>query len=299
MSDYFHFEQFNVEQKLAALTEVAKHGEEGVLLLNQSLEDDNLRVRAHAYRQLKDLGITSAALERGIPLRVADCLCTVYQSVIFQDPVDGWWFITDGITQKRCKECAIDAWEFIEENGLREYKCGNCPYHTGKDSAGSAFEYVSDLEVEAQQYSYTPRLIAYHVERPTAEVDAEKVYLEAFSKLPCPITSIYPREKPTGFDLRAWVEANGVIFENDSREWNSFNHIHLFEAERRKWGYFDREYTFSVLTNLQYQGHFNLVREIWQQLGYQSLAFVRKFVVDRPCYLRSHRYCQTNLRGRQ
>ncbi len=55
------FEQSELEPRIAALTEAAKYGEEGVLLLRRGLEDDDLGVRLHAYEQLKTLGETSIA----------------------------------------------------------------------------------------------------------------------------------------------------------------------------------------------------------------------------------------------
>lgn len=257
------FQQSELTQKLAALEAAATYGAEAIPLLRQGLESADLTVRSTAYSQLRKLGVSSPDLECGIPLRVGDRIYAVYESSVSYG--DDWYYIHAEIED--------------DEELLEEYPF----YHPSQDSNGHTFEYVSDAPEDNQRdpydEGYEPILVAYCLDSATAEAKTKIVFEEKFGNLGCEIheidTYIEPDEDdPFGaLDLRAWVEANQVVVDPELPE---------------EWGDADLEYVTQVLMSLQHRKQFSLLRELWQQKGYDPLAFVHEYVIDRPCYLRLH-----------
>jgi hypothetical protein len=244
------FETDNVLQKLAALVEAARH-QDGLSILHRGLEDENILVRAEAYLQLKALetpsGRPSAIIERGIPLRVGDRLYGVYRSSVTYG--DDWYYI----------DTNLDEWYY------RDYPF----YQSRKDAAGNKFDYIYDGNDDVDCYE-DPRLISYFFDRTTAHTKTEAVYVETVAQLNCVIYEIYAENEVEQLDLKAWVQTNQIIVENVLEDW-----------EDSDWTYQAR-----VLVSLQKQKRYDLLREIWEPLGYDPLAFVYEYVIDRPCYLR-------------
>lgn len=247
------FEQGDVTQKLATLVQAAQH-KDGLSLLERGLEDENLLVRAEAYMQLKAIAPTLPTpppiLQRGIPLKAGDRIYAVYRSSVSYG--DDLYYIAD----------CLSTW-YHEDYPF---------YHTSTDVAGDSFEYVSDApknnQLEGEDTYHQPRLIAYFTNRKAAETKAEAVYVDKFGQLGCEIWSV--DRKHRSFDLKAWVGANEIVIEDVLEDWGDSD-----------WAYQAR-----VLTSLHNQKRFELLREIWQQLGFKPLAFIHKYIIDRPCYLR-------------
>ncbi|MBW4694057.1 MAG: hypothetical protein KME27_20110 [Lyngbya sp. HA4199-MV5] len=247
------FEQGNVIQKLVTLVQAAQY-EDGLSLLYQALEHENLLVRAEAYTQLKAIAFASSVpssfvaspiLNRGIPLRVGDRIYAVYQSSVSYG--DDWYYIHANIAE----------W-YHEDYPL---------YHTSQDTTGSRFEYMFDTPHNNYE---EPSLIAYFFDQTAADARAETAYLKKFEQFNCNICDVSPDGEPEEFDLNIWVESNAVIVEDVLKDW-----------EDSDWTYQAR-----VLTSLHNQKRYDLLREIWQPLGYHPLAFVHEYVIDHPCYLR-------------
>jgi hypothetical protein len=246
------FEKDDLQQKLAALVEAARH-KDGLSILHRGLEHENLLVRAEAYLQLKALETTSGQpspiIERGIPLRVGDRLYGVYRSAITYG--DDWYYIY----------ADLDDLEFYYE----DYPF----YQSRKDAAGNKFEYIYDSSQDSYEY---PSLVGYFLDETTARAKAEAVYLEAFARLNCSIYEISVDIEAEQLDLKAWVEENQIVVEKVPIDW---------QEEDLDW-----RYQIDVLTSLFNRKRYDLLREIWEPLGYDRLAFVYEHAIDRPCYLR-------------
>jgi hypothetical protein len=260
------------EQKLAALQDAVQYGMDALSLLQRGLEDADLRVRSQAYQSLQAIGFCSPEMERGIPLRVGDQIYSVYESSISYG--DDWYYISS----------AVGEW-YHEDFPL---------YKSGEDSSGIEFDYISDLPQDHQMHpsdAYeNPSLVAHFIEQAAAQSKAQIVFQEKIGKLDCQIEMIeraYSSSEPeedeiedwearrnayrAAFNLRTWVETNGAVIDREVVE---------------DWRDPEFEYEISVLRSLESQKRFDLMREIWQPLGYSALAFVHEYVIDRPCYLR-------------
>jgi hypothetical protein len=99
---------------------------------------------------------------------------------------------------------------------------------------------------------------------------AEIVFRAKFSDLGCEIHEI-DLNSSDEFDLKDWVETHQILVTTK------------FEQE---WGDSDWAYQCDVMTSLQAQKQFDLLYELWQQQGYEPLAFVHEYVIDRLCYMR-------------
>ncbi|MBL1178698.1 hypothetical protein [Pantanalinema sp. GBBB05] len=247
------FEQGDVTQKLATLVQAAQH-KDGLSLLYRGLEDENLLVRAEAYMQLKAIApifpTLPPILQRGIPLKAGDRIYAVYRSSVSYG--DDWYYIDAEIS-----EWYHEVYPFYKEH-----------------VSGESFSYTSDLSSDNRMHSSdaykTPNLITYYIDKKAAETEAQTAFLGKFGQLNCNISEIYPDNELEEFDLIAWVETNEVFVEDVLQSWGDSG-----------WAYQAR-----VLTSLHNQRRFDLLREIWEQLGYHPLAFVHEYEIDRPCYLR-------------
>jgi hypothetical protein len=253
------FEQDDLQQKLAALVEAAqRHDEDGLSLLHRGLEDENLHVRAEAYIQLKVMKPTSdklfAIVDRGIPLKAGDRLYGVYRSAITYG--DSYYSIY-GDLDYLLEDDDIDDWD-DEDYAF---------YQSGQDSAGNKFEYVYDDLIDNYEH---PCLIGYLFDEMKARIKSEAIYLETFARLSCNIYELYADSEAKQLDLKTWVQTNQIVVEN------------VLES----WGGLDWAYQARVVVSLQNQKRYDLLREIWEPLGYDRLAFVYEHVIDRPCYLR-------------
>jgi hypothetical protein len=265
------FNQADIQQKMAALTEATKYGESAIPLLQRGLQDTNLQIRKTAYIQLKSIQPNAPELEKGLPLRVGDRIYAVYESSVTYG--DDFYYVCDRIHG------------FDPEDDYEAYSL----YHSSQDADGQPFDYISDAPEDNRRHpydeGYDPYLITYCLDADTANAQAQIIYEQKFGKLDC---EIYEISRDTGydceedesgegnfsnsFDLPAWVEANQVVVNAKlPYEWE------VDEA----WGYESR-----VLMSLQNQKQFALLRELWQQRGFPPLAFVHEHVIDRPCYLR-------------
>jgi hypothetical protein len=257
------FQSLTLEQKLSALTKASNGGEQGIALLNQGLEDADLRVRTEAYRQLKMNGYPSPVLERGIPLRVGDRIYAVYKSNVSYG--DDLYYI-----HHNYDEDAI----FIEDYSF---------YHKTIDSTGDQFEYVSDKpadnELTREDIYYHPSLVAYFVDQKIAEEIKDISCLEKFENLGCDIFQICPGAIDTrksyqeSIDFLEWSEGRNIKIEPEV--WYDY------EADEVNY-----EYEMKLIQILYEQKKFELLRELWTQLGYYPLAFVHDHLIDRPCYLK-------------
>jgi hypothetical protein len=257
------FNQANITQKLAALAEAATYGKTALPLLQQGLQDENLQVRMAAYLPLKSLKPNDLELERGLPLRVGDRLYAVYESAVSYG--DDWYYIHAEIDD--------DDEDYDDEERFSLY-------HSGQDSNGQTFEYISnapgDNQLDPYDEGYEPTWIAYYIDSASAAAKAQIVYEEKFGKLGCEIyeVNVYEPDEddtPEAFNLKTWVAANKVIVD---------------AKLPGDWRDEDWEYHFQVLMSLQDRKQFSLLRELWQQKRYRPLAFVHEYVIDRPCYLR-------------
>jgi hypothetical protein len=260
------FQALTLEQKLSALTEASSSGEQGLALLNQGLEDADLRVRTEAYRQLKNNGYQSPVLERGIPLRVGDLIYAVYTSPVTYG--DDLYYIHSEIDE-----------EYLEERTF---------YHALKDSAGERFEYIADRQIDnkctAEDLCYSPNLLAYFVDKGLAEEEKEIAYLEGFKDLSCKISDIspdafdYDEPRLANIDLHAWAEAKSIILDPTIIFWFVKDDETIDEFE------------YKLIETLHRQKKFNLLRELWPQIGYDPLAFVHEYEIDRLCYLKLNQF---------
>lgn len=247
------FEQGDLIQKLAALGQATQH-EDGLSLLYRGLEHENLLVRAEAYIQLKTIApmfpTLPPILQRGIPLKAGDRVYAVYRSSVSYG--DDWYYIDSDVS-----DWYHEDYPFYKENVSEE-----------------SFNYISDLPSDNRMHptdAYEmPNLIAYYIDQTAAEAEAQTVFLGKFGQLNCNVSEIYPDNESEEFDLIAWVEMNKIFVEDVLQNWGD-----------SEWAYQAR-----VLTSLHNQRRFDLLREIWGQLGYRPLAFVHEYVIDRPCYLR-------------
>jgi hypothetical protein len=268
------FTQADVVQKLAALAEAGKYGEAGIELLQQGLQDQDIRVRMEAYVQLKAIAPGTPGLERGLPLRVGDRIYGVYESSVSYG--DDWYYIHATIHGDD---------EYYEE----EYPF----YHSGTDASDNHFEYVSDVaednKVDPYDEGYNPRLIAYFIDAVVAEAKAQIVYQEKFGKLECEIYELdtpYTIENENDvlegdeWQERRVSEADGV------RTWVAENQITVDAHLPYDWEEEDHNYITQVLISLQTQGNIRLLKELWQRQGYAPLGFVHERLIDRPCYLK-------------
>jgi hypothetical protein len=253
------FQALTLEQKLSALTEASSGGEQWLALLNQGLEDADLRVRTEAYRQLKINGYPSPVLERGIPLRVGDRIYAVYKSSI--EYGDDWYDIISKLNQN--------------SDHLQYFF-----YFKARSSTGKRFEFITD-KLNGEGLHASGNLIAYFVDSEIAEKNKELAYLEKFGELECDINQIYPKFLEYGdsflknFDLPAWAEARGITVNPEiGDDYEEHEIVYAYKV-----GLFEKLYQ---------DIKFELLRELWPQFGYDPLAFIHEYVIDRPCYLKLH-----------
>ncbi|BAU15489.1 pentapeptide repeat protein [Leptolyngbya sp. NIES-3755] len=255
------FGQAEIEQKRSILSAALQYGEEGLGLLWRGLEDDSLKVRSHSYFLLKSTGVKAPELEMGIPLRVGDRIYAAYQSAVAYG--DDWYYIYNFLYYEE------DAEWFRENSSF---------YHSCITSGGGQFEYVSDApEDNLEDVSDEPHLIGFFIEQARAEQAAETAYRDKFKHLDCQIYDI-DHSRQHEFDLKNWVDINQITVDVN------------FPDEREGWGNSNWQYNCCVLMSLQKQQQFDLLQELWEQLGYSPLGFVHEYVIDRNCYLRLSNY---------
>lgn len=259
------------EQKLAALVESTKHNKESIPRLYSGLGDEDLAVRSFAYDQLILSGEKSNELERGIPLIRGDLIYAVCQSGV---------------------EWGSDWYYIHHPHDVVVRQASHRTYHTKEDSNGNVFECLSDApedklpKIQTGVYAVTSPayLFAYCINETTAQAKKEEAYIKAFSELPCSIISIYNYKQCEyeKFNLKDWVEANEVVIEDHFRvgvldDWDKRNHLKI------------KYYTTAILRSLHEQKRFTLLRDIWERIGYEPMAYIQEYRVDRPCYLQIHR----------
>lgn len=83
--------------------------------------------------------------------------------------------------------------------------------------------------------------------------------------------------------MKAWVETNAIAVEAPLDIW--MGEIWAEHGERHQITE-DDVLDLRVIISLYRQKRYDLLREIWEPLGYEPLAFVHQHVIDRPCYLR-------------
>lgn len=236
------------------------------MLLWRALENDNLSVRSYAYSLLKSAGINSPALELGIPLKVGDRIYGVYQSCVQYN--------------EECKYPPYYIRHYVESRD-------NFPFYRPDETEdGGTFEYVSDAPAYHPKYNdfgfCTSRLVCYCVEKARAEEIAKVAYIDKFKNLPCRVIDLtdYPidRFEENDQDLKAWAKAHDIQIADKVDEIAS---THLAWNISGAWQYY-----LCLLTSLQQQKRFDLLRELWELSKRRPLGFVQEYIIDRNCYLR-------------
>jgi hypothetical protein len=271
------FETGDEAAKLEALQGAIAYGDEAIGLLSHALTAESLQVRGAAYGLLKQIGSEAAigAAGSGIPLKVGDRIYGVYRSNLSYG--DDW--------------CSIHS-EINEEWQHEEYPL----YRSETDISGNNFFYITDDQKENQygyeDAEYFPELAAFSLSQSEAKELAEEEYKQAFFSMNVEFGMIERDldfdddedldkaeediETATGkrvdeavarFDIAAWCERNGVEF--------------VRQDDEEVWDVHDR-----LLKQLHDQQREDLLYDIWPQLGYDALAFVHEYEIDRPCYLR-------------
>lgn len=254
------FEQADIEQKRSILSETVQYGEKGLALLWRGLEDGDLKVRSQAYFLLKSAGVNSPKLEPGIPLRVGDRICGVYQSCVQynEESLYPRYYIRHWVENH-------ERFPFYRSDPARL-------------TNGKIFEYVSDAPEYHPSYSVFgfchPRLVCYCIEQTAAAESAKVAYNEKFRNLPCSVDELtnYPigEFELNSVDLKAWVKAHDIKLSAEMPK-NPSNA--------------DWEYYRCVLRSLQQQEQFDLLRELWELSKRRPLGLVHEYVIDRNCYL--------------
>jgi hypothetical protein len=263
------FDTKDIAVQIAALVNAVDFGDEAIALLIQGLNSEMLQLRGIAYNLLKQIGSPAAiaAAGEGVPLKVGDRIYAAYRSSISYG--DDWYSINASIDEE---------WQH-EEYPL---------YRPATDTQGTSFFYITDDREENKHdvydEGYYPELLALYLMQVDAESKVEKKYKQAFLDMSVNFNEIerdwddfdqdnedddqdenshYARN----FDIAAWCDRHGVAFAFDERE-------DVWEVQDQ------------LLNFLYEEEEVDLLYDIWPQVGYEPLAFVHEYVIDRPCYLR-------------
>jgi hypothetical protein len=265
------FETKDIAVQMAALVNAVDFGDDAIALLLQGLDSEVLQIRGIAYNLLKQVGSPAAiaAAGEGVPLKVGDRIYAAYRSSLSYG--DDWYSIRASIDEE---------WHH-EESPL---------YRPATDTQGISFFYITDDREENKRdiydEGYYPELLALYLMKADAERKAEEKYKQEFLNMSVGFNEIerywddfenddvedldeeaYEHADARNFDVAAWCDQHGVAFVFEEHE-------EVWEAKNRLLDFLYKEEKVDLLYN------------IWPQVGFEPLAFVHEYVIDRPCYLR-------------